>query len=263
MTKKDALLLCLLFGGGVLMLLGIARYTLLLQRTASCVAYPVLQMHSLIVEPIKRWSTGQHKNMCALQQQLQDLNRDNEQLREKNIQLSASLSYMQRTKALRAFSQRYKQQGRVAQVLTRVLSEDSHFFLIDAGSQKGITADMVVVYKNNLIGKVAEVYPWYSKVCLVTDKRCKIAAYCAKTRAKGIHEGRNQAFNTQLCYVDHLAKINQDDLVLSSGEGLIFPEGFALGKIASYTSDGLCKSIVVEPLCDLRDIDYCMVMDKC
>ncbi len=210
-----------------------------------------------MIEPLKKQLYANAKPA-----DIQSLQRENQLLHLQNIRLRGALAYADNIKELHAFNERYKQQGSIAQIVARYISAESHYFLVDAGSQKGIAKDMVVLYENNLIGKVTEVYPTWSKVCLVTDRNCKVAAYCAQTKAQGIYEGCNDQASAALSFVNHLSQIETGDLVLSSGEGLVFPEGFALGKVASYENDGLYKQVKIEPLCDIREIDYCLIMAK-
>jgi len=198
-----------------------------------------------------------------LQEHLSHVRAEYEGLLAENIQFRAEHSYLERTQELREFKKRYADDAAtVVRVLVRNFSEQDHYFLIDIGANDGIQKDMIVTFKNNLVGKITDVYPWYSKVCLITNRLCKVAAYCSQTKAQGIHEGSNSEEGTMLTYVSHLAPIAENDLVLSSGEGLVFPEGFALGRIDSYQQEGLYKKIHVKPLCDMRRLDYCLVLSK-
>lgn len=235
---------------------GFAYYTHIVSYVMTIVAYPILKMNGSIVEPLKK---GWHRDKVIDDREF--LVRQNSLLHMQNIRLRSALAYLENIKELSAFNKRYEEQGYIAQVIARNFTGDAHYFLIDVGKKSGIAKDMVVLYKNSLIGKIAEVYQWYSKVCLVTDRSCKVAAFCAQTCAKGIYEGCNTQ-TTALRFVNHLSKVQEGDLILSSGEGLIFPAGFALGRISSCSTDGLYKIITAEPLCDLREIDYCVVMAK-
>jgi rod shape-determining protein MreC len=222
--------------------------------SASCIAYPLLKLNQWWIEPMKK-SKNEIDDVDALKRQ-------NQLLHLQNVRLRAALSYAQKIKELVSFNKRYEGRGHIAHVIAKNMTQDGHYFLIDGGSRQGIAKDMVVLYNNNLIGKIIEIYPWYSKVCLVTDRNCKVAAYCVETKAQGIYEGCNDQMMANLNFVNHLSDIKPGDLVLSSGEGLVFPEGFALGRVGSFTNDGLYKRITVEPLCDIKQIDYCLVMAK-
>jgi rod shape-determining protein MreC len=134
--------------------------------------------------------------------------------------------------------------------------------LIDAGSSKGVEKDMVVVYKHCLVGKVTEVYPWYSKVVAITDRTCKVAVQCVNQKTTGIHEGTNDLGATQLKYVSHLEPIEVGDYLISSGEGLVFPRGLGVGQIVSCAQSGLYHVIEVKPLIDMQKIAYCTVIKR-
>ncbi len=257
---KKKLLLIALSILSFIAFLYIARQTHLVKYAASYVIYPVLVIQQTFIDPIKQQKNNIY-TVEEIQEKLDETGKQLSQLIAENVQLRASLSYMERTKELRTYIKRYNQNGITAQILVRNFSDQGHYFLIDAGSNKGICSDMVVTFKNNLIGKISEVYPWYSKVCLITDRLCKVGAFCSETKAQGIHQGTNQEQETSLSYVSHLSQIKKGDIVLSSGEGLIFPEGFALGRISSSQKDGLYKKVKIKPLSDLRRLDYCLVQN--
>jgi rod shape-determining protein MreC len=241
-----------------LSLLWVIYRTALLPRISSYIAYPVLQGYRMAVAPLKQWAE-RRDTIWQIRSQLHEQTRELTDLRAQNIFLRASMAYMQGIDELRTFKKRYQKEGKIAHILARDFSEQSHHFYIDLGAQDTIEKDMVVTYKNNLIGKISEVYPWYSKVCLITDRHCKVSAYGASTRAHGIHEGLNQYGVASLCHVSHLAQAKKGELVFSSGEGLLFPEGLALGRITSCQTKGLYQEIAVKPLCNLKDLEYCFV----
>ncbi len=229
---------------------------------ASYLVYPVISIQSYVIEPIKQW-TLKRKTIEELEKELAMLREEYDEMLADTIAARAQQVYWDDIKEVVEFSKQYvDQDGIIAQVLARNFSEQNHFFLIDAGEHKGITNDMVVVYKNNLIGKIIEVFPWYSKVCLITDRLCKVAATCSQTNTHGIHEGANNLEQTSLHYVSHLDQVILDDFVLSSGEGTIFPQGFALGKVVSVSEDGFYKKVILKPLTDFASLDYCVVIKK-
>lgn len=242
---------------GIIMLGRTAYKRAWISRGTARITYPLLCLNQRWIEPIKKQFYQREQPI-----EIQILNRQNKLLQLQNVRLRAALSYMEHIKELHVFNERYEDRGCIAQIVARYVAPDSHYIMVDAGSSKGIMKDMVVLYNNNLIGKITDVYATWSKACLITDRNCKVAAYCAQTKAHGIYEGLNDQGNATLNFVNHLSDIQPGDLVFSSGEGLIFPEGFALGKVAGYENDGLYKHVTIEPLCNIRDIDYCIIMAK-
>ena len=243
-----------------------------IQTISSAALYPLLRIQQKIVTPIVQWFE-QRATVQQLQDQLSILRKQNEELSASNIALQSVCSYVDETKALRNFNKRYDLTGgQVAQVLVRHFSSANNFFLVDAGSTHGIKKDMVAIYCNALVGRVVEVYPWYCKVCLITDAECKVAAFCvprncahqknSRKKASGIHEGINDAHQSVVQFVSHLETVEQDSLVLSSGEGLIFPQGFALGKVIQLHKGDLFYSIIVKPELDFNTLSYCTLIAK-
>jgi len=86
-----------------------------------------------------------------------------------------------------------------------------------------------------------------------------VAATCANTHTCGIHEGTNTD-TTMLSYVSHLSPMQIGDLVLSTGQGLVFPQGFGLGRVTSSYVNGLHLTIELQPLLNLHEIHYCAIL---
>lgn len=229
---------------------------------SSSALYPLLRIQQLVVMPIAH-HFEQRKTMHELYEQVEKLHLLNEALCAENIQLKATQVYAHETRELRSFNDRYAlHAGHIAQVLVRHFSPNNHFFLVDAGSSCGIKKDMVAIYCNAIVGKVVEVYPWYCKVCLVTDADCKIAVGCGAKGASGIHEGMYDGAQTAVKYVSHLEAVCVGDMVLSSGAGLVFPKGFALGSIVVAQKGDLFYDVVVQPILNLQTLTYCTLIAK-
>lgn len=229
---------------------------------SSCAVYPFLRVQQLVIEPLKTWASHR-ATVQELEKSVEHLQKENADLFAENVSLKALRFYADESRELRDFNKRYlSQKGRIVQVLARHFSPNNQFFLVNAGVQQGIQKDMIAIYRNCIVGRVCEVYPWYCKVYLITDAECKVAAMCPETKATGIHEGINDKNHTVLRYVSHLKNITQQSMVVSSGEGLIFPNGFALGKIESAEKGELFYSITVKPILDFDTLSYCALVTK-
>ncbi len=251
---------CIMFLIGVRFLLG--RKPGLPETISSYVIYPFLAIHHQIIEPYTKWKA--HKRAIgSLEHCIEQIANDRDQLQSYVIAMKAELDYLEAIKELLVFKERYHiQDAIITQVISKHFSSDGHYFLVDAGQRQGVTHDMIAVYNNCLLGRVVEVYPQYSKVVAITDKSCDIAVYCSETKTAGIHEGSNDSCSSSLKFVSHLKEIKEGDYLLSSGEGMVFPRGFGVGRICSYESDNLLYRIKVKPLVDLRDVEYCSLLHR-
>lgn len=248
------------------LIVGIGFLTLFLtgsywrERCVPYLMYPFLCIEKRLVKPVKQWLVWRKgvEHMHATANQL--LEERNALLRTL-IELKATQAYAVDGKECHEFQKRYAPDSTfAAEILLQHRSELGHYLFVDAGENRGIKKDMVVVYDNCLLGKVTEVYPHFSKVMLITDKECHVAAQCDATGARGIHSGENNTQETVLEFVSHLDTLQAGDVIMSQGEGLIFPRGFGLGRVKSYELDGVQYRVTVEPLLDFATLKFCLIL---
>jgi len=238
------------------------RSPLFFGNCCSYVTYPFLKMYNAVQSPIIRWRENRQTN-ALLKSSIEHLVAERDYLLSENIALQSLKGFSEDSQEAREFKQRYAaENGVVAQIIAKSFSPKGHFFLIDAGRSHGMKENMVAVANNTLIGRVVQVFPLYSKVVAITDAACKVAVVCAKSKTEGIHEGMNTLNETTVRYVSHLKSLVADDMLISSGEGLVFPRGFGIGKVIDYTNDGLFYSVRVKPLVDLNSVKYCCCVHK-
>ncbi len=231
------------------------------EHVLSTVSYPFITFSGWISRPfLSVYSLWNDKK--KLTYDLEQLRLENESLYQQLVELESSKVFLDETRELRNFKKRYDTtEMQLAKVILKQF-ENQHFFLIDAGKQKNVQKNMAVVHKNCLVGKVTEVYPFYSKVALITDPVCQVASYCSRTKTVGIYQGTKQTDRGSLLHVDHLAKLKKGERVVSSGEGLVFPAGFGIGEVQDFKDTGVHYDVKVKPLIDVTKLAYCYVVQK-
>lgn len=219
------------------------------QSLSSYIIYPVIYLHSLCIDRYRLHDDS-------------DLQKAYDDLLSAHIQLQATTDYYDQIKELVDFKKRYTDQCiGIAQILERYTGDDEQYVLIDKGSRDGVHDRMVLVHKDMLVGRVHQVFPLYSKCLLITDERCKIGAYCANTKAEGVTKGCNNDPMT-LEYVSHLSTMQERDLIISSGQGLIFPRGFGIARVTDFSKDDLLYHVSCRPLIDICRLRFCCLMEK-
>lgn len=233
-----------------------------LETISSYITYPLLVIQNSIIDPFKK-RIERKATIEELSKQVAELQTNQEALVAENVQLQSTLSFIQNSEEVSDYKNRYEMsKGRLVHIIHKHIADDANYIFIDAGANQGIEEDMVAVYKNCLLGRVSKVYPCYSKIILTSDKNCKVATVCVTTNVHGIHVGCNQLYRTELSHVSHLLTLQQGDLVISSGEGLVFPQGFGLGMVESFEPVGLNYVVTVKPLLNVHCIEYCYVLKK-
>lgn len=237
----------------------------LAERSMSYILYPFLKMHKNVIHSMQRQAQD-HKTVQNLCKELDALYVQYDVLQGRVAQLEACQIFIQDTAELIDFAQRYQTINKhLAKILMYCCSAQEDIILIEGGVNKNFTKDDILVYQNSLVGRIIEVYPWYSKAALITDQRCRIASQIQASADKesvcGICCGKNNK-KMELCFVPHFKPVTVGQTVISTGQGLVYPQGFALGIVQHVKTDLVAHYIQLKPLFDIEHIKYVYVFDK-
>lgn len=232
----------------------------MMEQTISFVSYPFLKVHSNISQSLKNKSDYK-KTVDDLYQQINNMIIYQELLKERLAQLEAQQIFIKQTEELVEFQSRYAQDSMsLSRVLLQYSCPQEDVMFIDGGKNRGYARDDIVLYKNALIGRIIEVYPWYSKVACITDQRCKISTVIG-VDGHGISCGKNNT-SLELNFVPHYKPVSIGELAISSGNGLVFPQGFVVGIVQSITTDLVAHKISLKPYFEISEIPYVYVLFK-
>lgn len=131
---------------------------------------------------------------------------------------------------------------------------------IDRGISAGVKKGMPVVTVEGVVGQVINVSPSYSKVLLATDPNSAIDAIIQSNRALGIIKGDGQGY--RLDYVLKDSAVANDDLIVTSGMGGVFPKGLLIGQVVDVGKDkrGMFHTIKVRPAVDFRELEFVTII---
>lgn len=238
------------------------------ERCMSCICYPFFTIHATLTHSLEQ--QAQHKkSIQQLTQELEAVQMINHLLKGRVAQLEAQQLFLNQTEELQSFAKRYQVSNKsLSKILVCACCPQEDVIFIDGGLNKNFAKDDIVVYEQALIGRILEVYPWYSKVALITDSRCKVAAQLTSISdvnvadlAAGVCCGKNNQ-QLQLCFVPHFKPVTVGQMVISSGQGLMYPQGFALGIVSSVQTDLVSHKIQVQPMFNIHDVSYVYVLHK-
>lgn len=192
-----------------------------------------------------------------LRGQLDALVQENIRLREEN------LAY-RRLQPLTEFMQQSEYPMVVGKIIGRDATSWSSTIFIDKGSSSGIKKDMPVITVQGVVGKVIEVAPGTSKVILMRDPGFAISALIQRSRARGVVVGQ---FHSDFCIMKYLSgedDVLTGDIVLSSGEGGIFPKGLLIGVVTlvRVKESGLVLEAEVKPSINFDRLEEVIVIKE-
>lgn len=113
----------------------------------------------------------------------------------------------------------------------------THHIIVNKGANDGVFRGQPVLDAQGLMGQVIEVLPYTSRVILVADSNHAIPVQVNRNGVRAIAVGAGQLNELVLIYVPDTADIKEGDLLVSSGLGKRFPQGYPVGKIKSVEHD--------------------------
>lgn len=154
-------------------------------------------------------------------------------------------------------------------VNTDVNSMTTHFH-IDKGSVDGIEVNDIILqavgdskYYTGLVGKVTEVYKTTARVETINSSENDVSFVNANSGDYGVIDIFNK--NTIQGYmIDLESKINEKDILLTSGLGGIYPYGIYIGRVATVTmsEDSLRKNITIKSPVDFSHLYRVLVLKQ-
>ncbi|VAW15732.1 hypothetical protein MNBD_ALPHA09-545 [hydrothermal vent metagenome] len=118
-----------------------------------------------------------------------------------------------------------------ARTIADVRSPYSRSVIVNAGHERGVSNGSAVLGEAGLVGRVVSAGQKTSRVLLVTDINSRIPVFVGADRYRALLTGTNGP-NLSLMYLPASAMLNGGDLVVTSGEGRLLPEGLAIGRVA-------------------------------
>lgn len=150
-------------------------------------------------------------------------------------------------------------------VLGFVANDPYGAFMIDGGSADGIHLYDPVVTEQGLVGVISELGEKTSTVTTLLSPDLSIAAYCSRTRDRGIICGSVRLLAEGKCrmqYLDKQHNLKEDNVILTTGENGFFPKNYIIGYVKETGMDdtGLTAYAAIEPAADLKNISRVIVI---
>ena len=263
-----------LLRGGVLLLVLITVIASGKQLNATLLESAI----GVVVTPFQDLTTGisswvdetitASRNKADLKEENTELKNQIADLLEENRRLAMYEAENAKLSALLKIAQRYPDYESVG---ANVIAKDPGVwydgFTIDKGTTSDISANMVLIAPEGLVGKVLESGLTFSKAQSILDSRSSVPAMSVRTGDLGVVKGDYTLSADGLCimeYIDAQAEIMVGDEIVTSHLSDIYPAGLAIGKVLELETDtnGLTKYAVIQPYVDLKHLDTILVIDK-
>ncbi|GAL26291.1 rod shape-determining protein MreC [Vibrio variabilis] len=151
-------------------------------------------------------------------------------------------------------------------VVTEVMAVDTspyrHQVVIDKGRIDGVYEGQPVINENGIVGQVTFVGAHNSRIMLLTDSNSAIPVQVIRNDIRVIGSGNGSIDEIQLEHIPTSTDIQPDDLLVTSGLGGIYPEGYPVAHVKSVQRDNRREfaNIVAEPVVDFDRLRYLLLI---
>ena len=200
----------------------------------SVLIYPVQRLVSIPVELIEQVNDTVVSYTA--------LKKENITLKERQLINSIKLLKLEsleneniRLRGLLENSFKLDEQVLVAELLSVNLVPYEHVMVVNKGSRFGVHEKQSVLDANGIVGQVIRSLPLSSEVMLITDPNHAIPVQINRNGLRTIAIGSGQLDRLNLPFLPNNADIQPGDLLVSSGLGGAFPQGYPVAVVDKVT----------------------------
>ncbi|MCF2947358.1 rod shape-determining protein MreC [Paraglaciecola aquimarina] len=138
----------------------------------------------------------------------------------------------------------------------------SHQIVINKGAIHGVFEGQPVLDDKGIVGQIQQVSSTNSRVLLIADVTHAIPVRVARNNVRLIVAGSGSLRELFIPHVPHSNELQVGDLLLSSGLGNVFPEGYPVATISSIVRDESrpFAQVLVTPVAQLDRLKYLLVL---
>ncbi|MDO6678639.1 rod shape-determining protein MreC [Shewanella sp. 4_MG-2023] len=150
----------------------------------------------------------------------------------------------------------------VAEVMEVASDPFRHYVVLNHGARTGVFVGQSVVDAKGVVGQVVEVSELTSRVLLLTDTSHGIPVRITRNDVRAIAQGTGDIDEIELRHVAKSTDVKVGDLLVTSGLGKRFPEGYPVARVMNISRDaGQSYSIIsAQPLAALDRIRYVLLI---
>ncbi len=190
-----------------------------------------------------------------------DLIDENMQLRYQQVLLEAELQKLitlkhenHQLKQLLSAAHTSQIKSMAAEILAVAASSTRQLLVLNKGSRDGVTVGQPVLDAKGVMGQIIDVGSMTSTVMLISDARCAVPIRDDRTGERGILVGSNDMNHLMLINLPKTSAVAVNDLLVTSGLGRRYPEGYPVGRVEKIVriSGEDFITILVSPVAELN-----------
>lgn len=167
-----------------------------------------------------------------------DLQRENDQLREENRQTRVRLMRMSaleaendRLRAMLEARRHVRDEVRVAEIMSVDANPFRHTVVLDVGASDGVYDGQAVIDANGVVGQIIQASPMSAEAILISDPGHALPVEVNRSGLRTIAYGTGDLGRLDLPGLTNNADIQEGDLLVTSGLGGAFPRGYPVAVV--------------------------------
>jgi len=125
----------------------------------------------------------------------------------------------------------------IAEILSVDLNPFRRKIVINKGSRHNVYRGQPIIGSQGVMGKITHVGPLSSTALLITDANHSIPVLINRSSVRAIAIGLPKNNQLELQHQPNNADIKIDDLLITSGFGCVFPDGYPVGRVVDITTN--------------------------
>ena len=168
---------------------------------------------------------------------------ENMELRYQQTMLEAELQRLMaikqensQLKELLLTSSNASMKGMAAQILSVDTTIARQLVILNKGKRDKVYVGQPVLDAKGVMGQIIDVGYMTSTVLLISDSKSAVPVRNNRTGERAILVGLNNLSQLSLINLPRTSEIKKDDLLVTSGLGRLYPEGYPVGKVINVKS---------------------------
>ena len=258
------------------------KFALLVSAVAVCLLLLTLQTRgygasaadlvAFVTTPIQAGLAKAHRSAVAAWETYLDwknvraenrrVREENQRLRIEALRVGETDDENRRLRRLLVLQERLPLATVAGEIIARDWGGWIRALTVNRGRGDNIARLTAVISPDGLIGRVVEVRPGASIIQVLTDPTSTVGAHVVRTRTPGIVEGEPSGALRFKYMARDGASIQIGDVLVTSGQGGLFPRGIPIGRVRAVEDRGsaLFHYAVLTPAVNFSKVDEVLLI---
>ena len=194
---------------------------------------------------------------------------ENERLQQDSVLIAAAMQRYQllreentQLRALLGATERQGDKRMIAELMAVDNNPFNHQVVINRGTNDGVYEGQPVLDQHGIVGQVQHVAVNSSRVLLLADVSHHIPVRVLRNNLNAVLTGKGTIDELSMTYMAHSADIRVGDLLVSSGLGKRFPEGYPVARVTLVDNNKATAfaNIDAQPVARLNQLKYLVLL---